>query len=374
MPGAVKQQGNVNPGIASLKPYQPGKPIEELTRELGITDIIKLASNENPRGPGPQTLAALQAPLRTLSRYPDGGGFLLKQALASHLGVESNQLTLGNGSNDVLDLAARIAMTPGSQAIVSAHAFVVYRLAVASCGCELVEVPALDYGADLDGFLDAVTDRTAIIFLANPNNPTGTWVGERALTDFLDRLPSRIWVVLDEAYAEYVEAPDYPDGLALQRRYPNVIVTRTFSKIYALAGLRVGYSVSTPEVADLLNRARQPFNLNSLALAGAQAALLDQEFVVESRSMNSAGMRLLQSGLEEQGLEYIRSVGNFVTFTLPDGNESTSAAKVYQQLLREGVIVRPVAEYGLGNHLRVSVGLPAENERFIETLARVLAG
>jgi histidinol-phosphate aminotransferase len=180
--------------------------------------------------------------------------------------------------------------------------------------------------------------------------------------------------VLDEAYAEYVEAPDYPDGLALQRRYPNVIVTRTFSKIYALAGLRVGYSVSTPEVADLLNRARQPFNLNSLALAGAQAALLDQEFVVESRSMNSAGMRLLQNGLEEQGLEFIRSVGNFVTFALPDGNESTSAAKVYQQLLREGVIVRPVAEYGLGNHLRVSVGLPAENERFIETLARVLAG
>ncbi len=359
--------GNVNPGIASLKPYQPGKPIEELTRELGITDAIKLASNENPRGPGPLTLAALEAPLETLSRYPDGGGFRLKAALARHLGVEAAQLTLGNGSNDVLDLAARVALTPGSEAITSEHAFVVYRLATASCGCELVEVPAVDYGADLDGYLEAVTDRTTIVFLANPNNPTGTWVDESKLVAFLDALPERIWVVLDEAYAEYVEAPGYPDGLALTRRYPNLILTRTFSKIHALAALRIGYSVSSPELADLLNRARQPFNVNALALAAAEAALKDQEFVATSRAMNFEGMATLTAGVERLGLSYIPSAANFVTVELgPD------APAIYDRLLHEGVIVRPVAEYGLPHHLRVSIGLPEENERFLTTLEAVL--
>ncbi len=361
--------GNVAPGISALKPYQTGKPIEELTRELGITDVIKLASNENPRGPGELTLQALQTPITQLSRYPDGGGFALKQALSAYLGVDADQLTLGNGSNDVLDLAARISMTPGTEAIVSAHAFVVYRLVVASCGCELVEVPAVDYGADLDGFLEAVTDQTAIIFLANPNNPTGTWIDEERLTAFLDALPQRIWVVLDEAYAEYVEAPGYPDGLNLQRRYPNLIVTRTFSKIHGLAALRIGYSVSTPGVADLLNRARQPFNINALALAGAQAAIADQEFVSTSREMNAQGMATLINGLESLGLPYIPSVGNFVCAQMP-----SDAGEIYQRLLREGVIVRPVAEYGLPDHLRISIGLPEENQRLLETLARVLEG
>lgn len=365
--------GKVNPGIAALNPYQPGKPIEELTRELGITDIIKLASNENPRGPGPLTLRAMEAPLTTLSRYPDGGGFALKHALANHLGVETKQLTLGNGSNDVLDLAARIALTPGCQAIVAEHAFVVYRLAVAAAGAELVEVPAQDFGADLDAMLEAVTDQTAMIFLANPNNPTGTWVDETALTAFLDALPERVWVVLDEAYAEYVDAPGYPDGIALLRRYPNLLVTRTFSKIHALAGLRIGYSVSSPEVADLLNRARQPFNVNSMALAAAEAALSDQEFITTSRELNEQGMRLLVSGLEQEGFEYIPSVANFVTFRVSTAEQPRSATDVYQRLLREGVIVRPVAEYGLTDYLRVSIGLPAENTRFLETLARVLA-
>jgi histidinol-phosphate aminotransferase len=361
--------GKVAPGIASLKPYQPGKPIEELTRELGISDAIKLASNENPRGPGPLTLQVLAASLGSLSRYPDGGGFRLKQALSEYLGVSADQLTLGNGSNDVLDLSARITMTPGSEAIVSAHAFVVYRLAVASCGCELVEVPALDYGADLDGFLNAVTERTAIIFLANPNNPTGTWVDETRLTAFLDALPSRVWVVLDEAYAEYVDAPGYPDGLALQRKYPNLIVTRTFSKIHALAALRIGYSVSSPEVADLLNRARQPFNINALALAGAEAAIADQEFVSTSRQMNRDGMQQLVAGINGLGLAHIPSVANFVTVEMP-----SAAGDIYQRLLHQGVIVRPVAEYGLPRHLRISVGLPEENQRFLESVTRVLEG
>ncbi|TNF81711.1 MAG: histidinol-phosphate transaminase [Gammaproteobacteria bacterium] len=369
MPEQIREgnlKGPVHPGIARLTPYQPGKPIEELTRELGITDVIKLASNENPRGPGPLVRERLAAASAELSRYPDGGGYLLKQALSVALQVAPDRLTLGNGSNDVLDLAARISLTPGAEAIVAEHAFVVYRLAVASAGATLVEVPARDYGADLDAMLAAVTEQTAIVFLANPNNPTGTWVTDAALQEFLDRLPEQVWVVLDEAYAEYVEDPEYPDGLALTRRYPNLILTRTFSKIHALAALRIGYSVSTPAVADLLNRARQPFNVNALALAAAEAALTDQEFVQTSRAMNAAGRETLIRGTAALGLTHIPSAGNFITVAVGD------ASATYQALLAEGVIVRPVAEYGLPEHLRVSVGLPEENERFLTTLARVL--
>jgi len=350
-----------------LTPYQPGKPIDELTRELGITDVIKLASNENPRGPGPRVQERLLEAAGELSRYPDGGGYRLKRVLSEALDVDPGQLTLGNGSNDVLDLAARITLMPGAEAIVSEHAFVVYRLAVASCGAALVEVPAVSYGASLQGMLEAVTDRTAIVFIANPNNPTGTWVERTALLDFLEAVPERVWVVLDEAYAEYVELPDYPDGLLLQKRFPNLIVTRTFSKIHGLAALRVGYAVSTPGVADLMNRARQPFNVNALGLAAAEAAVQDQEFVMTSRAMNREGKAVLGAGLERLGLDYIPSAGNFLTVAV------TGAAGVYQALLAEGVIVRPVAEYGLPDHLRVSVGLPAENERFLATLGRILA-
>jgi histidinol-phosphate aminotransferase len=359
-------KGSVHPGIAGLTPYQPGKPMGELTRELGITDVIKLASNENPRGPGPLVRERLLRVADDLSRYPDGSGYALKQALARTLDVAREQLTLGNGSNDVLDLAARISLVPGAEAIVPEHAFVVYRLAVASCGATLVEVPARDYGADLPAMAAAVTDATAIIFLANPNNPTGTWVTETALVDFLETVPERVWVVLDEAYAEYVEEPGYPNGLALQRRYPNLIVTRTFSKIHALAALRVGYAISSPGVADLMNRARQPFNVNAMGLAAAEAALADQEFVMTSRAMNREGKGMLCAGFEDLSLEYIPSAGNFVAVAVPD------AAATYQKLLREGVIVRPVAEYGLPDHLRVSIGLPEENARFLETLKRVL--
>jgi histidinol-phosphate aminotransferase len=360
-------QGNVNPGIAGLTPYQPGKPIEELTRELGITDIVKLASNENPRGPGPLVREALEVAMRNLSRYPDGNGFRLKQALAHRLDVADTQLTLGNGSNDVLDLVARVALTPGAEAIVAEHAFVVYRLATASCGGRLIEVPARDYGSDLEGFRAAVTANTAIIFIANPNNPTGTWVNTRDLEAFLDALPERVWVVLDEAYAEYVESKDYPDGVALQRRYPNLIVTRTFSKIHGLAAMRIGYSISSSELADLLNRARQPFNVNALALAAAEAALADQEFLLSSRALNREGMQTLLDGLALLGLASIPSAGNFVCVELPG-----PGLPIYQALLAAGVIVRPVAEYGLPNHLRITVGLPAENDRLLETLARVL--
>ena len=360
-------KGKIQAEIAALQPYLPGKPVEELTRESGITDIIKLASNENPRGPGPLVLQALEQSMHTLSRYPDGSGYRLKLALSRHLGVTPEQITLGNGSNDVLDLAARITMIPGAQAITSAHGFVVYRLSVAGCGGKLVEVPALDYGADLQGFLDAVNERTALIFLANPNNPTGTWVTGDSLVDFLEAVPERVWVVLDEAYAEYVEVADYPDSLALQRRFPNLIITRTFSKIHALAALRIGYSITTPEVADMMNRARQPFNVNALALAAAEAALLDQEFVSTSAAMNRAEMRVLTAGLEALGLAYIPSAGNFVSVDV-----ARPAREIYERLLHKGVIVRPIAEYGMPNHLRVSVGLPEENARFLESLADVL--
>jgi histidinol-phosphate aminotransferase len=360
----------VNPDITGLSPYKPGKPIAELAREFGISDIIKLASNENPRGPGAQVQAALQAAAGSLSRYPDGNGFVLKQALAAHLGVNPGQITLGNGSNDVLNLAARMALGRGAVGIIAEHAFVVYSLAVTICGGRLVQVPARDFGADLGAMLDAIGDDAAIVFLANPNNPTGTWVTEAALVEFLDAVPEQVWVVLDEAYFEYVEAPDYPDGIKLLERYPNLIVTRTFSKIYGLAGLRVGYAVSSFDAADLLNRVREPFNVNSMALAGATAALADAEYVAESRRLNREGVDDLVRGLERLGLGYIPSAGNFVTLAVPGAH---SAPAVYEALLRQGVIVRPVAEYGLARHLRVTVGLPEENARFLESLERVLA-
>ena len=361
-------RGPVHPGVAGLTPYQTGKPIEELTRELGITDIIKLASNENPRGPGPLVRERIARASEEIGRYPDGGGYMLKQALSKHLDVSPDRITLGNGSNDVLDLAGRISLTPGAEVMVTEHAFVVYRLVTASCGASLVEVPAKNFGADLDAMQAAITDNTALIFLANPNNPTGTWVTESALVDFLEAVPERVWVVLDEAYFEYVEAPDYPNGLKLVDRYPNLILTRTFSKIHALAALRIGYAVSSAGVADLMNRARQPFNVNALAMAAAEGALTDQEFISTSRDMNRAGKAALVAGFERLGLDYIPSAGNFVAVAVPN------AAALYQSLLHEGVIVRPIAEYGLPNHLRVSVGLPEENERFLSTLERLLAG
>ena len=364
--------GPVNPNVASLTPYKPGKPVDELTRELGLTDIVKLASNENPRGPGEAVHEAIRRASAQLSRYPDGNGFALKQALSRSLGVEARQITLGNGSNDVLELAARMAITPGAEVVVADHAFVVYTLATITCGGTLVRVPAADYGADLDAMLAAVTPRTAMVFLANPNNPTGTWVDEARLGRFLDALPERVWVVLDEAYFEYVSRDGYPDGVQLLQRHPNLIVTRTFSKIHGLAALRVGYALSSPAVADLLNRARQPFNVNALGLAAAAAALGDAAYVRESRALNDRGMAQITAGLESFGLDYIPSLGNFVAFSLPDAGQAPRAADVYDGLLRVGVIVRPIAEYGLPGHLRVSIGLPEENARFLDALGRVL--
>jgi histidinol-phosphate aminotransferase len=304
---------------------------------------------------------------QTLSRYPDGSGYRLKHALAKHLGVDAQRISLGNGSNDVLELVARVALSPGCEGIVSAHAFVVYPLAVIAHGGTLVTVPARNWTHDLGAMADAVTKATRIIFVANPNNPTGTWVGRRELTAFLDRIPEHVITVLDEAYFEYLQHPDYPNGIELQGRYPNLVVTRTFSKIYGLAGMRVGYCVSHPDIADLLNRVRQPFNVSSLALECAEAALGDQEFVRRSREINDEGMEQLRRGLDQLGVPYIPSGGNFLCVDL-----RRPAASTYDALLRLGVIVRPIAGYGMPNHLRVTVGLHEENARFLDALARVI--
>ncbi len=356
-----------NPAIQTLQPYQPGKPTEELTRELGLTDIVKLASNENPRGPGSAVTSVLERAAGSLSRYPDGSGYRLKHSLAAHLGVEVDQVTLGNGSNDVLELIARVVLSPGAQAIVSEHAFVVYPLAVVSNGGVLVTVPARAWGCDLDAMANAVNEKTRIVFIANPNNPTGTWVGAAELSNFLEQLPEQLVVVLDEAYFEYVEEPEYPNGVDLLRRFPNLVVTRTFSKIHALAALRVGYAISRPELADLMNRVRQPFNVNALGLACAEAALTELEFVRESRALNVAGMRQLSEGLDRLGVGFIPSAGNFLCVDI-----GRDAEPVYQDLLRRGVIVRPIAGYGLPQHLRVTVGLDEENERFLAALRELL--
>ena len=361
-------KGSVHPGIAQLQPYQPGKPIDELARELGLTDIVKLASNENPRGPGPQVQEAIAREAAALSLYPDGSGYQLKQGLQNYLGVDTNQITLGNGSNDVLDLVARCTLQPGFEAIISQHSFVVYRLAVAYVGATLVTVPAQNYGTDLNGMLAAITDKTRVIFIANPNNPTGTWVNKTQLEAFLSKVPANVWVVLDEAYIEFSSNPDYPNALDYLSQYPNLIVTRTFSKIHGLAALRIGYSVSHADFADLLNRARQPFNVNSLGLAAATAALQDTDFVDQSRAINDVGLQQITAGLDALGLPYIPSLGNFVTFDC-----GRPGPEVFQQLLHKGVIVRPVAEYELPNFIRVSVGLENQNERFLQALTEVLA-
>lgn len=356
-----------NAGVQQLKPYEPGKPIEELERELGITDIVKLASNESPFGPSPRVLSVLKHASESLHRYPDGSGYRLKAALAERLGVRAAQISLGNGSNDILELVARAWLCPGDETVFSQHAFAVYPLVTMACSAKPIAVPAKEYGHDLEAMLAAITERTKIVFIANPNNPTGTWVSAAALDRFLARVPEQVLVVLDEAYFEYVQETAYPSGLSRLPAYPNLIVTRTFSKIYGLSGLRVGYSVSSLDIAEVLNRVRQPFNCNSLALVAAEAALDDLDHLEYCRDLNTSGLAQVAEGLEQLGLSYIPSVGNFIAFDC--GRE---AMPIYEALLREGVIVRPIAAYGLPNHLRVSIGLPEENERFIEALGVVL--
>lgn len=358
----------VLPSLHQLLPYEPGKPIDELKRELGVEDVIKLASNENPLGPSEQVRQAIQAATEELSRYPDGAGYRLKHKLAEHLQVKATTITLGNGSNDVLELLARAVLGPGTNAVVSEHAFVVYPLAVMAQAAELRTVPARDWGHDLDAMAERVDEHTRLVFIANPNNPTGTWLTLNQINAFMTRMPDHVVVMLDEAYAEYVNKPGYGSGLELLSRYPNLVVARTFSKAYGLAALRVGYAVSHPDLADFLNRLRQPFNVNSLALAAAEAALDDVDYLHDSVALNQAGMAQFEAGFAHLGLDYIPSAGNFIAVAVPG-----RATELYNQLLAQGVIVRPVAGYGMPDHLRISIGLADENRRFLETLERLLA-
>jgi len=355
------------PGVRGLHPYAPGKPVSELERELGIRDIVKLASNENPLGPSQAALDAIASATPELTRYPDGSGFQLKQALNRYCGAPVEGITLGNGSNDILDLITRAYAGPGDEVIFSQYAFAVYALSTQAVGAEAVIAPARDWGHDLDAMLEHVSSRTKLVFLANPNNPTGTAIDTAALQGFLEALPERIVVVLDEAYCEYIRDADFPDGLALLKSFPNLIVTRTFSKAWGLAALRVGYSVSSPEIANILNRVRHPFNVNSLALAAAEAVLSDHDYLDEGRRVNDEGMKQLEKGFADLGLAFIPSRGNFICVDV-----GCDGAQLYQKLLTKGVIVRPVGNYGMPQHLRVSIGLAPENQRFLDALAEVL--
>lgn len=350
--------------IRAISPYQPGKPIAELAREFGLQEanIIKLASNENPLGVSPLAQAAIRATLDDLFLYPDGNGFELKQALSRRLGVDMAQLVLGNGSNDVLELAARAFLAPEQSAVYDQYAFAVYPLVVQAMGCRGIAVPSKDYGHDLDAMLRAVQADTRIVFIANPNNPTGTWASGADMERFIAAVPAHVLVVLDEAYNDYLRPEHRVDSVAWLRKYSNLLITRTFSKIYGLAGLRVGYAVGSAGVADLLNRVRQPFNVNSISLAAATAALDDHEFVRRSYELNLAGMVQITAGLKRLGLRFVPSFGNFVMFNVPDGKALNLA------LLKSGVIARPLGGYGLPDWVRVTIGLESENERFLTRL------
>ena len=355
------------PGVRSLKPYRPGKPIEELAREYAIHDAIKLASNENPRGAPEGAKAAIATALDSLHRYPDGNGYALKRGLAARLGLDTNQITLGNGSNDVLELVARAFAGPGDEVMLAAHAFAVYGLVSQAIGARTVVVDARNWGHDLEAMAAAVSPLTRVVFIANPNNPTGTWVSTSSLQRFLTATPRTTIVVVDEAYREYVDDNAYPDCVAWLDEFPNLVVTRTFSKVYGLAALRVGYSISSVQIANLLNRVRQPFNVNTLAQRAALAALDDADFVHASAAENRRERARVCEGFTRLGLEYIPSQGNFVSV-----NVNQNANQVYERMLHRGVIVRPIGEYGLPNHLRITVGLPPEIETMLDVLAASL--
>ena len=352
--------------VRAISPYQPGKPITELAREMGIPveRIVKLASNENPLGMSPKARQAVEAAVAGIERYPDQFDLIAK--VAGRCGVGQNQVVLGNGSNDVLDLIARVFLAPGRSAVFSQHAFAVYPLATLSTGAELIAVPAKAYGHDLDAMRAAIRPDTRIVWIANPNNPTGNFLPYADVRAFMESVPKDVVVVLDEAYNEYIPPAERVDTAAWLADFPNLVICRTFSKIYGLAGLRVGYGLASAAVADLMNRVRQPFNVNNLALAGAVAALDDVDFLNASYELNRAGMAQIIAALDQLGLEHIPSCGNFVTFRAGD------AAAVNQKLLQQGVIVRPIAGYGLPEWLRVTIGKAEENARFIEALQKAL--
>ena len=354
--------------VRAIAPYVPGKPIAETARELGMPEaqILKLASNENPLGSSPKAIAALRGALGDLAWYPDGSGHDLKAAISAKYSVNPENVVLGNGSNDVLELVARAFLTPADSAVYSQHAFMVYPLVVQAIGACGIEVPALDHGHDLAAMAAAIRPDTRIVFIANPNNPTGTFLAWDAVRAFVERAPASALVVLDEAYGEYLPRERQSPTAGWLARFPNLVISRTLSKAYGLAGLRVGFGLAHPQVAELMNRVRQPFNVNHLAMVAACAALGDDAFIAESRSVNASGLEQLARGFERLALDFIPSSGNFVAVRVGD------AARIYASLLRQGVIVRPIAGYGMPEYLRVTVGTAAQNERFLAALDQAI--
>jgi len=354
---------HVHPDIAALSPYVPGKPIEELQRELGLTRVIKLASNENPLGPSPKALAVVNETAATLHRYPDGGAYRLREALADRWKVTLEHIILGNGSDEILGMLARTFLSPGDEAVMADQTFVIYKMEVMAAHGKAVTIPLKQWRHDLSAMAAAITARTRLLFLCNPNNPTGTMVSAEEVGRLLSRVPEHVIVVFDEAYVEYVRSAEFPDSLAYVREGRNVIVLRTFSKIYGLAGLRIGYGVTTPEMTNLLNRVRPPFNANSIAQRAALAALDDDEHVANSRAVNQAGMEQVAAGLKTLGFAPIPSEANFVYFDAGrDGRE------LFEALLHQGVIVRHIE----GRMVRVTIGQTEDNQAFLTALARVI--
>ncbi|OGT45768.1 MAG: histidinol-phosphate transaminase [Gammaproteobacteria bacterium RIFCSPHIGHO2_12_FULL_41_20] len=351
--------------IANLTPYQPGKPIEELERELGITSSIKLASNENPLGASQKALQAAQYALQKAHIYPDGNCYELKKNLSTFLSVTAENLTIGNGSENILELIVKAYLHQEDSAVVSQYAFLTIPIILKSYGIKINMAPEKNWKTDVKAMLNAIDEKTRVLFLVNPNNPTGTYTNKKDFITLLENIPPHILIVVDEAYFEYSTQEDYPDALGYLSHYSNLIVTRTFSKAYGLAGLRLGYAISSPEIADILNRARLPFNVNSIAASAAIAALTDQNHVKKSIQLNQQGMIQLIEGLKNLQLDYIPSICNFLTIDV--GNGET----IYQKLLREGIIVRPLKAYGMPRHIRVTISTAEQNERFLQTISTI---
>ncbi|MDO5769416.1 MAG: histidinol-phosphate transaminase [Psychrobacter sp.] len=352
--------------ILDIQAYQTGKPIEELSREFGISDVVKLASNENPLGCSPSVTLAITEQLGQLARYPDGNGYYLKQAIADYTHLPVNQIILGNGSNDILDMIARSFVGQKDAVVYSQYAFIVYSMVTKMQGARGIEVPAKRFGHDLEAMKEAVLSNNdvKVVYIANPNNPTGTLLSTEALREFLQQLPEQVLVVIDEAYIEY--SPE-SDNRALLDDFNQLILVRTFSKAYGLAGLRVGYALCHPDIAAVVNRIRQPFNVSRVAQAAAIAALKDQAFIAQVQQINNEQMQWLKKQFDALGLGFVESYANFLMVEIEE------ASQVNQALLEQGVIVRPLAGYGLDNWLRVTVGLPEDNMRLIDTLRSVLS-
>lgn len=358
----------INPTLQDLPVYQPGRPIEEVARELGLpaAGIIKLASNENPLGPSPAALKAMREVLANIHLYPDGNAYYLKQRLAAKLGIEPAQLILGNGSNELLEFVGHAFLEPGVDVVVSQYCFVVYPLVTKLFGANLITVPAKDYGHDLDAMLKAITAQTRVVFVANPNNPTGTLVSTEALAKFIAQIPPNVVLALDEAYLEFLDEPANFIPLIRGGQQPNLLLMRTFSKIFGLAGLRLGYGIACPELIAALEKIRQPFNTNSIAQAGALAALDDAAHVQRTRENNTQGLRYLKSECQKLGLEFVPSAANFLLVKVGLGG------RVFEEMQKLGVIVRPMGGYQLPEWVRITVGTPAENERCVAALKQVL--